>query len=152
MDRHEIIEQLRSLISDYLKDMNLDLVDFNFRYEGRDLVLRILVDKPDGGISIVECARLNINLSRILDEENIIQDRYILEVSSPGLDRPLKTKSDFLRRIDKEAHFFFKEPITGKFELDGIIKKVEGDSVFIQIETQILEVPLSKITKAKQLI
>ena len=98
MDRPEITDELNNIIEDYLKNQNLDLVDLIYRYEGRDLVLRILVDKPQGGISVGECAHLNSEIGRIVDEKDILQQNYILEVSSPGLDRALKTKKTILFR------------------------------------------------------
>lgn len=152
MDRRALIEELKVIIQDYLKDKNLDLVDIIYRYEGRDLVFRVLVDKPEGGITLGECAYLNIEISRILDEKDILQARYILEVSSPGLDRPLETKQDFLRCINKPVKLFLNEPINGKLEWDGVISEVENDSVYIDTSSQILEIPLSKINKAKQVI
>jgi len=152
MDRQEVINELRIIIGDFLKNQNLDLVDLIYRYEGRDLVLRLMVDKPEGGITLGECACLNNEISRILDEKDILQQRYVLEVSSPGLDRPLKTKNDFLRCINKTVRFFLNEAINGRLELDGIITEVRDDSVYIDISGKTLEVPLSKITKAKQII
>jgi ribosome maturation factor RimP len=152
MDRQAIIEELKVIIEDYLKSQSLDLVDFIYRYEGRNLVLCILIDKPEGGISLGECAFHNQNISRILDEKNILQIRYILEVSSPGLDRPLKTKSDFLRCINKRVKCFLSEATKDKIELDGMIIKVEDDSVYIDIDGDTIEIPLAKINKAKQII
>ncbi|MDD4893968.1 MAG: ribosome maturation factor RimP [Candidatus Omnitrophica bacterium] len=152
MDRQEIIEELRVIIGDYLKNQGLDLVDLIYRQEGRDFVVRILVDKPEGGITIGECAGLNIQISNLLDEKDILQTRYILEVASPGLDRPLKVKSDFTRCINRKARFFFNEPINGKLEIEGLINKVEGESIYIENENGIIEAPLTKINKAKQVI
>jgi len=151
MDRQEVINELRIIIGDFLKNQNLDLVDLIYRYEGRDLILRLLVDKPEGGITLDECAYLNNGISVILDEKDILQQRYVLEVFSPGLDRPLKTKNDFLRCINKTVRFFLNEPINGRLELEGIITGVRDDSVYIDISGQTLEVPLSKITKVKQI-
>jgi ribosome maturation factor RimP len=152
MDRQKVVSELRDLIGDFLKQKGLDLVDLIYRYEARDLVLRILVDKPQGGISLDECAYLNQELSRLLDRKNILQERYILEVSSPGVDRPLTKRSDFLRCLNKKVRFFLNEPIKGKIELEGEIIKVENDSVCVKIQGEDLEIPLSKINKAKQLI
>lgn len=152
MDRQAIIEELKVIIEDYLKSQSLDLVDLIYRYEGRDLVLRILIDKPEGGITLDECASHNQNISRILDEKDILQARYILEVSSPGLGRPLKTKNDFLRCINKEVKFFLNESIEGKLELDGIIQKVDDEAVYIDTKDRILAIPISKINKAKQIL
>lgn len=152
MDRETLINELTNIISDYLKSQKLDLVDLIYRYEGRDLFLRLLVDSPEGGISLDECAQLNNEVSNILDQKEILEERYILEVSSPGIDRPLKTKSDFLRCIDRNVKFFLNEPMSGKIELDGIVIKVEDDAVYIDINGNIMKIPLIKINKAKQIV
>lgn len=152
MDRQEIIQELKNLMTDYLKAQGLELIELIYRYEGKDSVLRILVDKPEGGITLDECTHLNSELSRILDEKNILQQRYILEVSSPGLDRSLLTERDFLRCINKNVRFFFSESIDGKREIQGIVRKAEKDLVYIDIDGKQFEIPLSKITKAKQII
>lgn len=152
MDKETLKIELTNIISDYLKNQGLDLVDLIYRYEGRNLFLRILVDKPEGGIALDECAHLNNEISRILDEKDIIPQRYILEVSSPGIDRPLKTKNDFLRCINKKVRLFLSEPIKGKTELEGLISKVDDTSVYVDIETEVVVIPLAKINRAKQII
>lgn len=152
MNRQELLSELNQIISDYLKEQGWDLVDFIYRYEGRDLFLRIMVDRPEGGITLGECANLNHEISRILDEKDILQQRYILEVSSPGVDRLLKTKNDFLRSINRKVRFFLLSPINGKVELEGIITRVDVISVYIDVNGDIIEIPLSKINKAKQII
>lgn len=152
MDRRAIIGELKNIIGDYLKIQDLDLIDLIYRYEGRDLILRILVDKPQGGITLEECAQLNKQISNILDEKDILQTRYVLEVSSPALDRWLKTKSDFSRCINRKVRFFLNEAISGKMECEGIINKVENDAVCVDSDDKIIEIPLLKIIKAKQVI
>jgi ribosome maturation factor RimP len=152
MDREKLISQLSPLVGDYLKSLNLVLVDISYRYEGRDLFLRILADRPEGGINLDECAMLNRNLGQLFDEKDIFPQGYILEVSSPGLDRPLKLKDDFLRFLNKGARFFLKEPVNGKLEWDGLINQVNQESVSIGTEGNLIEIPLSKINKAKLII
>ena len=152
MDRQELELELKLLLNNYLKEQGLDLVDLIYRYEGRSLVIRILTDKPEGGISIGECAKLNRDICLILDEKDTLKEGYILEVCSPGLDRPLVTKSDFLRCINKAVRFFLHEPINGKMELEGLISKVEDEAVYINIKGEILQIPLIRIMKAKQII
>lgn len=152
MDRETVINELSNIISDYLKSQGFDLVDFIYRYEGRDLFLRILVDKSQGGISLHECGQLNNEISQVLDERDILQERYILEVSSPGLDRPLKQKSDFLRCINRKVKIFLNESINGKMEIEGVITKVEDDIVYIEVKREVIAIPLSKINKTKQII
>ena len=152
MQRCEIINELRNIIADYLKISGLELIDLLYRYEARNFILMVLVDKPEGGISLGECAELNTQIGLILDEKDILQERYILEVSSPGLDRPLETKNDFLRCRNKDVRLFFKELINGKMELEGIIDTADEDAVYISVEDKAVTIPLSKITKAKQVI
>lgn len=152
MDRQELVSELRALAQGYLKEKGLVLVDIIYRYEARGLILRIIVDKPEGGIGLDECAYLNQEISRILDEKDMLQARYILEVSSPGIDRPLKQKEDFLRCLNRKARFYLGESVNGKIELEGVILKVEGDLVYIDREGETLEIPLSKINQAKQVI
>ncbi len=152
MDRQALAGELKIVIGDYLREKGIDLIDLTYRYEGRGLVLRILVDKTERGISLDECACLNNQLSIILDEKDILKERYILEVSSPGLDRPLKTKSDFLRCINRNVRFFLREPISDRLELEGIISDVRDDSVYIDIGKGVVEITLSKIAKAKQIL
>jgi ribosome maturation factor RimP len=152
MNKQEIIAKLQDIIADYLKIQGLTLVDLILRQEGRDLVLRILVDRPEGGITLDECAGLNIQISELLDEKDILQTRYILEVASPGLDRPLKTKNDFLRCLNRKARFFLNESVNGKIEVEAVISKVENDSVYVQSNNELIEIPLTKINRAKQII
>ncbi|MDO8661970.1 MAG: ribosome maturation factor RimP [Candidatus Omnitrophota bacterium] len=152
MDREAIIGEFQVFLKDFLKARNLELIEVIHRYEGRDLFLRILVDKPEGGISLGECALLNRELGDILDEKNILEQRYILEVSSPGLDRPLKTEADFIRFLNKKAKFFLSEVINGKLEWDGVINKVNEGKVYVNTGEVILEIPLGKINKAKLII
>lgn len=152
MQKDELVNELRPIIENYLKEVGKELVDLIYRYEGRDLFLKILADNLEGGITLEECAKLNNEIGKILEERNILEQSYILEVSSPGLDRPLKTKNDFSRCIDRKVKFFLKEPINGKIEWDATINKVEEDSIYVEIDGQISEFPLSKINKAKQII
>jgi len=152
MDRQTLIEELRGMIQEFLIRNQFDLVDLIYRYEGRDLCLRILVDKPEGGITLEDCAHLNKEVSLLLDEKDIMQQKYILEVSSPGLDRPLKTKTDFSRCINRRAKFFLNEAVQGRWEWEGLIQKIENDSIIIETGDVNVKLPLSKIAKAKQVI
>jgi len=152
MDKDAIIAQLREIIGAYLQSQGVELVELIYRREGRNLILEVLADLSEGGITLDECSRLNRGISLILDERNIPEESYILEVSSPGLDRSLTTKNDFIRCRGKIAKFFLREMVNGKLEWDGIINKIENDTVFIEMEGRTLELPLLKINKAKLLL
>jgi ribosome maturation factor RimP len=152
VDNQRLTEELKVLIEGYLKEQGLELVEFTCRYEGRDLVLRILADRPEGGITLEECAGINANIGSLLDERGVLQQPYLLEVSSPGIDRPMKTKKDFLRQAGKEARILLREPVNGKWEMQGAIKGADDNSVYIDIQGSAVEVPLSKISKATQVV
>jgi ribosome maturation factor RimP len=152
MDRQGLITELTAIVEDCVKGLGLELVDIIYRYEGRDVFLRVLVDRPEGGITLGECANVNNELSRLLDEKDIIRERYMLEVSSPGADRPLKGKSDFLRCLNKRARFFFNAPVSGKTELEGLIVSAGDDAVTVNTGVETIEIPLDKINIAKQVL
>lgn len=149
MVSREILAELNRIISGELAKDNFELVELAHRYEGGALVLRLLADRPQGGITMDECAGLNRTLGQLLEEKDIIPERYILEVSSPGLDRPLITKKDFTRCLNKEAVFFLNEQIEGKLQAQGKIISAGDTSVSIEYSGKVLEVPLTKINKAK---
>ena len=150
MEREALTEHLKEIIGSFLEPQGLELVELICRHEGRDLVLQVLVDRPEGGITVGECSGINKEIGNLLDEKNILEGSYLLEVSSPGIDRPLKTKADFFRCIGKEVRFFLNKEVNGKLEWAGEIKKVEGETVFIRLGDVLLEIPLANINKARQ--
>lgn len=152
MDKDRLTGELKSLVEECLKMQDLILVELALRYEGASRVLSILVDKPAGGITMGECAMLNRNLSRAIDEMGIIKDNYILEVSSPGLDRPLKSREDFLRLLGKEAVFFLNTQVAGRIEWRGFINKVDEENVYVGVKEDIISLPFLQINKAKLVI
>lgn len=152
MDKQELAGQLQYIVEEYLGGRGLELVDFSCRVEGAGLAVRIIVDRPAGGVTIGECAAFNRDLGAIIDEKNLIEQRYILEVSSPGLDRPLKSAKDFLRCVNRRARFFLNAAVNGTLELEGRITKVDDASVQIESAGGAVSIPLAAINRAKQVI
>lgn len=152
MNREVLIKELNVLILGYLESKNLEFVDLIYRTEDKRLIFTVLVDKVGGRITLAECAILCRQLKSLLEEKNLIEEDYLLEVASPGLDRPLKRQRDFLRSLNKEAVFFLNDLVNGKLQLQGLIDKVDETSVFIQVSCGILEIPLTKINKAQLII
>jgi ribosome maturation factor RimP len=150
--KEALIQELTDLISSYLSAQGLELIELINRPQGERVILTVLVDKPKGGIALQECVSVCHQLKILLEEKNIIEGDYVLEVSSPGLDRPLKKRSDFLRVLDKEAVFFLNDLVHGKCQWQGVVCKVDETNVFIQTPGGILEVPLTKINKAKLVV
>jgi ribosome maturation factor RimP len=142
---------VEGLIREFLSAQGLDFVELTFRREGRNLIVRLLADRPEGGITMGECTEINRRLAYALEEKNLIPGSYILEVNSPGLDRPLKTKQDFTRCLNRQAKFFLAEPINGRIEMDGLIQEVFEDSVDVLSPAGITRIPYAAIHKAQQL-
>lgn len=151
MGYYELVDKLKEAISPLLDEMDVELVELNLVGSRTRPTLQILVDKS-GGINLSECAKLNQLIGELLDARNLIDTRYVLEVSSPGVDRPLKTKNDFLRYIGKKAVFYLSEPVLNRIELQGTINGIDAESVLVCVGQETAAIPLDKINKAKQII
>ncbi|MFH0790588.1 MAG: ribosome maturation factor RimP [Candidatus Omnitrophota bacterium] len=152
MDYAAFTEDLKKVLQPILDQESIELVELISVKTKKNLLLRLLVDRSNGGISLGDCVKLNEKIRDHLDTTNIVGPDYMLEVSSPGADRPLKTKKDFLRCINKRVKFFLKDAINGKIETVGIIASVEENNVGIDVSGRVLHVPLGNILRAKQVI
>lgn len=123
---------MRDKIEPVVEEENLELVDLEFSGVGPTSVLRVYVDRS-AGVTVDQCAHLSRKISDLLDMDDLIPGRYRLEVSSPGLDRPLVSGADFKRKIGKKVKVFLKESVDGKTELVGEIKNLKGENVVLQL-------------------
>jgi ribosome maturation factor RimP len=151
MENKELVQGLESLLKEFLSVQGLDLVEMSSFRQGGNLVLRLAVDKPDGGITIGECSQVNRRIGDLLEEKGLIKENYTVEVNSPGLDRPLKVRADFRRCLNSEVKFFLIEPINGKIEIDGVVSQVSEEGVLAKTSAGEISIPFSKIHKAKQI-
>ncbi len=113
----------------------MELVDVEYVKEGSDYYLRVYADK-EGGITINDCEIVNRALGDLLDKDDYIDDAYILEVSSPGLTRPLKKENDFKRSIGKLVEIKTFAKVNGAKEFEGILKAYDADTVTIEFEDE----------------
>lgn len=142
---HSIIDKVKELISNLLREKAIELVEITYRREHGVMVLKLIVDK-EGGITLDECACLNEEMGILLDQGNLIGEKYLLEISSPGLDRPLKTRRDFERVMGKKIHVHTYEPIEGKTrDCEGVVNDVDDEKVAVGN----MNIRLDKISKAK---
>lgn len=118
-----IIETIEEFARKLLPTMGLELVEVQFRKEGHGWVLRVLID-CDEGISVDHCAGVSREISDFLDVEDLIDQAYHLEISSPGLERPLRSVADFEKFVGKKARVRLHEAINGQKVFVGIIKHV----------------------------
>jgi len=131
-----------------LQSHGLGLVDLDWRREGRRFVLRLFVDKP-GGASIEDCARLSRETGDLLEVAGLIAESYDLEVSSPGLDRLLRSDREFRWACGKTVRCWFREPLQGRTEVRGRLLDVAADRLTIQTEGDRVEVPREVLSKAR---
>jgi len=151
MAGQDICNEVARLLNDYLKEHNLELYKIEYKKEGPDWVLRVYPDKPADAtteyVSIEECEALNRYLSDRLDETDIIDRSYNLEVSSPGLDRELIKESDFIRFAGRQVELRTYEQINGSKNFEGTLIGKDGDLVIIKTDNDELRVPFEKISK-----
>lgn len=134
MSKHEVYEQKAAdLLEPILEDMDFELVDVEYVKEGGNWYLRSYIDKP-GGITVDDCEAVSRIFSEKLDQEDFIEDSYIMEMSSPGLDRPLKKEKDFKRSLGKEVEIRTYRPIEKEKEFYGILCAYDDNSVTIEGE------------------
>lgn len=132
MAKREIYEaKTEKLIMPIIEQNAFELVDVEFVKEGSNWYLRLYVDKA-GGITIDDCELVSRAMSDILDREDYIEESYILEVSSPGLGRPLKKEKDFLRSIGSEVEVRLYKPVERQKEFTGILKSFDKETIVIE--------------------
>jgi ribosome maturation factor RimP len=139
---NDLEERVRSLAEPVLVRHGAELVDVQVK-RGRTQLVRVVADQP-GGITLEVCARVSAELSRMLDADDPIEGRYTLEVTSPGLDRPLRTEADFRKNAGRKVKVVLA---TGRHE-EGIVDDVEGDRVKLARDDGSVWVPFGDIAKA----
>jgi ribosome maturation factor RimP len=133
MNRSEYEERTQKLLVPILQQHGFELVDVEFVKEGSSFYLRSYIDKP-GGINVDDCETVSRALEAKLDEEDFISEAYVLEVSSPGLGRPLKKEKDFIRNEGKEIELRLYQSFEHEKEFRGILKSWTKDNVSIETE------------------
>lgn len=129
MSQREIYEQkTEGFLLPILEEMQFELVDVEYVKEGKEFFLRAYIDKP-GGITIEDCVAVSRRMNEILDREDYIPDAYTFEVSSPGLDRPLKKEKDFARSVGKKVEVRLYRAQDGQKEYIGVLSAYDEKQV-----------------------
>lgn len=131
--RADIEHRVESLVMPIIEEGNFELVDVEYVKEGSNFYLRVFADK-EGGINIDDCVLISRALEVKLDEEDFIPDAYILEVSSPGLGRPLKKEKDFKRSIGKDVDIKLFKAVDQQKEFTGVLKNYTADEIVLDID------------------
>ena len=151
----DIVEQARAAAARVAGAYGLEIFDVQFRREAGGMVLRVQIDRPwpaataDDSVSVEDCARVSRDFSAVLDVEDLVPAAYTLEVSSPGLDRPLRRAEDYRRFAGRRAKVVMREKVDGQTFFKGRLGGVENDTVTIEDDQGTRhQVPLGMITRA----
>lgn len=150
-----VAEKVREIANRVAGAFGLDIFDVQFRREAGGMVLRVQVDRPGPAataeecVSVEDCAKVSRDLSAVLDVEDVVPTAYTLEVSSPGLDRPLRHAEDYRRFAGRRAKVVMREAVDGQTFFKGRLGGVsEQDVVIVTDDAREHRVPLSVITRA----
>ena len=128
-------QKLTELLQGSVEDLGCELWGIECQRAGRYLTVRLFIDK-DGGVTIDDCADVSRQVSALLDVEDPITDKYNLEVSSPGLDRPLFTLSQYVRFIGQQIALHLRIPMLDRRKWQGRLEKIEGDMLTLNVDGQ----------------
>ncbi len=151
MGKASIYQLVSELIEPTVTEHNTELVDVEYIKAGKVWILRVFIDKKQG-ITVLDCQKLSREIEDLIEIHELISDPYTLEVSSPGLDRPLKKEADFLRNKDKQIQLKTYSPIEGRKNFSGIILDVKNKILFLVDKDDCLELELANIAQAKLVI
>ncbi|MBI1951685.1 MAG: ribosome maturation factor RimP [Acidobacteria bacterium] len=145
----EILEKVRGMAGQILDHAGMQLVHVEVQREPGGLILRLYIDK-DGGVTLDDCAHASRQISARLDVDDPIEDRYTLEVSSPGLDRPLITEIDFTRFAGRSIRLSTRVPLDGRRHFQGRLDGLVEGSVRMTLEGgRQVEIPRDQVARAR---
>jgi len=149
MDPSAVTRRVWELAEPLALGAGLELVDVQYRPEGGRLVLRLLIDRPDGGVTVDELARISRELGDVLDAHDTVPGRYQLECSSPGVNRPLLREAHFRRALGQRVCVRTHDPVRDRRVFHGTLEAVTADGVTVQDPAVgSVELPFAAIEKA----
>jgi ribosome maturation factor RimP len=143
-----ITDQVEQLIEPAIETLGYELVGVEYIQGGPDSILRVYID-AENGIMIEDCERVSHQVSGILDVEDPIKSAYLLEVSSPGFDRPLFKGRDFERFAGEQAKITMKLPVQGRRNFTGQLQGFSDGEILIEVDGEVYALPLAKLAKAR---
>ncbi|HHW2757280.1 TPA: ribosome maturation factor RimP [Pseudomonas aeruginosa] len=141
------LEQLQALLAPVVEALGYECWGVEFISQGRHSVLRVYIDRPEG-ILIDDCEAVSRQVSGILDVEDPISGEYTLEVSSPGMDRPLFTPEQFAKHAGEQVKIRLRSPYEGRRNYQGILRGVEEQDVVVLVDDHEYLLPIDSIDKA----
>jgi ribosome maturation factor RimP len=148
MDTPDLVTKaVTPLIEPILDEMDFELVDIEYLSEHGRWVLRIFVDK-EGGMTVADCARVSREVGDLIDVKDHIPHEYVLEVSSPGLNRPLKKEKDILWAIGRKVKVKMGRPLKGRRNFTGYLRSFQDSTLYLEVENNLVALPWGHVAKA----
>jgi len=147
VSRDSIVSKVSQLVEPLLEEMGFELVDTEYRSERGRWVLRIYADKP-GGITLGDCAVLSRQIGDLLDAKDLIEREYVLEVSSPGLDRPLIKEKDYIRALGRKIKVKMSAPVEGRRNFTGQLESLEEGILYLRVSDKVVGLSRLAVEKA----
>ncbi len=149
MNTEEALKKVELVLEPVISSLGFDLVERELIFEKGRWILRLYIDNPEKGVTIDDCSTISHAVDGVLDVENLIDRAYSLEVSSPGINRPLRKKEDFIRFKGETVKIKTKQPIDGRSNYKGMLQGMEGDVILVAIDGNIFRIPHDLLEKAR---
>jgi ribosome maturation factor RimP len=143
---NEIIGKIEKIVLPVLKDLGLELVDVEYLQEGGYFYVRVYIEFLDKEVSLDDCAKVSTLVEDDIDK--IIDEKFFLEISSPGVERPLKKEKDYIRFTGNKIKVSLKHKLNDNKNFEGILEKFENETVTLDTGKEKLEIPFKEIRKA----
>ena len=164
MSREERLQQMRDAATRVARSLGLEIFDVQFRREASGWVLRVIIDRPtrideqgrvivelpEHSIGVEDCERVSHDLSALLDVEDPVDQAYTLEVSSPGLDRPLRDRRDYERFAGRIAKIVVRQAVDGQMHFEGRLRGVEDEALVMETgRSKVTRIPLDNVSRGR---
>jgi len=151
MGKAPVTQSVIELIEPSLLAKGIELVDVEFKKEGKNWVLRVFIDK-EGGVTLEDCQKISSLVGDLIEIEEVIEPAYTMEVSSPGLNRVLKKEKDFIRFSGKKICVQCHAPLNGRKKFTGILKDFKNQSIRLEVDGQLQIISINRVAKANLVI
>ena len=141
-----IEERVETLVKNPIEKLGYQLYDVQYAKEGKDYFLRIFIEKEDSPISLEDCEKVNNEIEELLDSADYIKEQYFLEVSSTGVEKIIRKQKHLEDNIDELINIKLFKPVNNSKEFIGTLKKFDDETIYIQIDNEIIELERKNIS------
>lgn len=145
-------QKIESLVAPAIEALGIELWGCEYIAAGKDSTLRIYIDRPQVGVTVDDCAKVSRQVSAIMDVEDPISSAYLLEISSPGMDRPLFKPEHYPPYIGKTVNVRSRLAIMGRRKFKGELLEANSEQIVVEVDREVYEIPLSSIDKANLVV